>query len=86
MLAGNMAKSLRKPLRSVWVRRVWIRKYFTATAARKKIRSGYDTPTWRSYPLRYMKKIWFTYMAKMLKPPSTTATVPVTNEAASLIK
>ncbi len=36
MLAGNMAKSLRKPLRSVWVRRVWIRKCFTATAARKK--------------------------------------------------
>ena len=26
------------------------------------------------------------YMAKMLKPPSTTATVPVTNDEASLMR
>lgn len=28
----------------------------------------------------------FTYMAKLLKPPSTTATVPVTKREASLIR
>ena len=33
-----------------------------------------------------IKQMIIDYMAKVLKPPSTTATVPVTNAAASLIR
>lgn len=36
-------------------------------------------------PLEY-DELYGTYMAKALKPPSTTATVPVTNFAASDIR
>lgn len=42
-----------------------------------------------SFLMRFLLfMFWFNtdYMAKVLKPPSTTATVPVTNLAASLMR
>ena len=46
-----------------------------------------DLPTLRSKVQRYYNILGYgRYIAKVLKPPSTTATVPVTNFDASLIR